>query len=228
MSTIPDQVGVFPLPQTVFFPHTLLPLYIFEPRYRALLADALGGSRRIAMAVLKPGSEDASEGAPDIYPTACVGRIVEHQQDAEGGSDLILKGEAVVRLGELVSDEPYRTATVRRLPDHGCFAQEPGAAARCEELRFLLERACPGCLQALREGWPGDFDRDCGVELLHTVAMHLPVEVETKLTWLRCRGSLERWTLMRSTLERMGADRAERRRVLTRYEDLLPEHPRSN
>ena len=57
MSTIPDQLGVFPLPHTVLFPRTLLPLHIFEPRYRALLEDALRDSRRIVMAVLKPGYE---------------------------------------------------------------------------------------------------------------------------------------------------------------------------
>jgi Lon protease-like protein len=180
------------------------------------------------MAILKPGYETDYHGSPELYPTACVGRIVEHESLPDGRSDLILRGESAVWIEETESEHPYRVARVRSLPDRGCFAHAPGAVERCEELHRLLERACPGCVRVLREGWKGDFDRDCGVELLHTVAMHLPVGVETKLEWLGCEGSLERWKRIREALVNMGEAREERHRIIRRYGDLLPEDPAEN
>jgi len=228
MADHPRTVGVFPLPHVVLFPEVSLPLHIFEPRYRALLRDALAGDGRIAMAVLKPGYEEDYEGCPDVYPTACVGRIVEHEALPDGRSDLILRGEAVVRIERFVSDAPYRSANVRPLSEGHCFADAPGVEERCRELHDLLDRACPGCVEALRSRWPRDFDEECSVELLHTVAMHLPVNLERKLEWLACPGSLERWESMRKTLREMGDLRTLRRRILRRYEDLAPEDPTGN
>lgn len=228
MGDIRQPVGVFPLPHVVLFPEASLPLHVFEPRYRALLRDALAGNGRIVMAVLKPGYEEDYEGSPDVYPTACLGRIVEHQPLPDGRSDLILQGESVVRIEEFVSSRPYRSARVSVLPVGECFARAPGAEERCRELHRLLERACPGCVEALRSLWTRDFDEECSEELLHTVAMHLPVHVERKLEWLACHGSLERWERMRRTLGDMGDFRELRRRILIRYEDLAPEDPSEN
>ena len=67
---------LFPLPNVVHFPHTWLPLHIFEPRYRAMIADALEGDRLIAMALLGPNQEPAYETkSAKIHPIVCVGRI---------------------------------------------------------------------------------------------------------------------------------------------------------
>lgn len=228
MDTLPVQIGVFPLPKTVLFPNTLLPLHIFEPRYRELLAESLAGTRRIVMAVLQPGWEADYEGSPAVYPVGCVGRVVEHQLLRDGCSDLILRGEAPVRIGCFVQEHPYRAAKVAPLPQEGSFTDQPGASERCAELHRLLEEACPGCVQALQERWPRDFNRDCGLELLHTIAMHLPVGVEKKLEWLACPGSLARWEKMRETLRELGAARGTRQRVLRRYGDLHPENPVEN
>ena len=62
MDRIPEQLGVFPLPHVVLFPHALLPLHVFEPRYRALVHDAIHGSGRFVMSVLKPGYEESYHG----------------------------------------------------------------------------------------------------------------------------------------------------------------------
>ncbi len=70
-------VPVFPLPDLVFFPHASLPLHIFEPRYRQMTEDVLGGDRLIAMALLKPGWERGFDGSPEIFPMACAGIIEE-------------------------------------------------------------------------------------------------------------------------------------------------------
>lgn len=228
MDTLPARLGVFPLPNIVLFPNTLLPLHVFEPRYRALLADAMADTRRVVLGVLQPGWEDEYEGSPAIHPLACVGRVVEHQLLQDGCSDLILRGEAVVRLEEVASDRPYRTAKVVPVVQEGCFTKAPGAPERCRELHRLLEGACPGCVNALRERWPVDFKKECSVEMLHTVAMHLPVSVAKKLEWLACPGSLARWEKIRETLRELGETRGEQRRVIRRYDDLHPEDPVTN
>jgi Lon protease-like protein len=228
MDTLPTRLGIFPLPDLVLFPDTLLPLHVFEPRYRALLADAVADSRRIVMGVLEPGWEADYEGSPAIHPTACVGRVVEHQLLQDGCSDLILRGEAVVRLEEVPSEKPYRTAKIVKVTQEGCFATAPEAGERCAELRRLLEGACPGCVKALQERWPVDFKKEGSLELLHTIAMHLPVSVEKKLEWLACPGSLARWEKIRETLEEMGETRGAQRRVIRRYDDLHPDDPVTN
>ena len=69
-------VPLFPLPDAVLFPNALLPLMIFEPRYRQMVADALAGDGLIAMALLKPGWEDSYEtNSAPIRSTVCIGRI---------------------------------------------------------------------------------------------------------------------------------------------------------
>jgi Lon protease-like protein len=221
MDRIPDQLGVFPLPHVVLFPNALLPLHIFESRYRALVRDSLEGSRRFVMAVAKP------DGA-GFHRVACMGKIIEHQPLADGCSDVILKGERVVEIGETVSNVPYRTAQIRCFADDTSFADKPGAPDRIVELKQRLEDACPGCVEALRAHIADDLGEEGGLTLLHTIAMHLPVEVALKLEWLACPDSLARWEKMRATLLSMASDRQAGKRVIHRYADLQPENPGIN
>jgi len=221
MDSIPPQLGVFPLPHVVLFPNALLPLHIFEHRYRALLSDALAGSRRIVMAVSR-----ADGGG--LHPLGCVGKVVEHQPLPDGRSDVILKGECVVQLGDVVSEVPYRTSRVQCFPRDARFAEDPGARDRVLELKRRLEDACPGCVAALREHIAEDLAEEGGLTLLHTVAMHLPVEVPRKLEWLACPDSLTRWEKIRDTLVGMAKDRAARKRVIHQYADLQPDNPGIN
>jgi Lon protease-like protein len=220
---MPDQLGVYPLTDTVLFPRTLLPLHVADAAGRALLEDAARGSGHVVLGIWRSGAAADSTAEPSLYPTACVGRIVELQEADDGGCDVILRGEAVVRIVEFVDGAPHLTARVHPLRKEGCFETSPGAARRCRELHRLLEDACPGCLQALRAGWAGDLDRGCGVELLHTVAMYLPVSVEKKVEWLASAGSLARWVKLRDTLREMGVARRRRGGVLRLYADLRPE-----
>ena len=71
----PFSIPLFPLPTVVLFPNVLLPLHIFEPRYRQMVEAALGGDRMIGMVLLKPGYEADYEGSPAIYRTGCAGLI---------------------------------------------------------------------------------------------------------------------------------------------------------
>jgi Lon protease-like protein len=110
---------VFPLPRIVFFPGSVLPLHVFEPRYRAMIEDALSsGPRAIAMALLAPGWEEDYEGRPKMREIAGAGRIADWQRRTDGRFDLVLYGVARVRLEELPAEgRAYRRARAVVLPD---------------------------------------------------------------------------------------------------------------
>src|SRR5436190_22730846 len=84
-------VPIFALPNVVLFPRAVLPLHIFEERYKTMTADALLGDKRIAMALLKPGWEKNYYQRPDIEPVVCVGRILAHERLAEGRYNFLLQ-----------------------------------------------------------------------------------------------------------------------------------------
>src|ERR1700722_18263914 len=71
---------LFPLPNLVLFPHVLQPLHVFEPRYRALVEEAMAADRLIAMALLEPGWEPDYDGRPPVSGIACLGRITTAQR----------------------------------------------------------------------------------------------------------------------------------------------------
>src|SRR5947209_20523346 len=96
-STFPA-TPLFPLPNVVLFPRAVLPLHIFEERYKAMTAEALGGSRQIAMALLRPGWEKDYYGRPEIEPVVCVGEILTHEQLADGKYNFFLRGVARARV----------------------------------------------------------------------------------------------------------------------------------
>ena len=65
---------IFPLPEVTFFPHTFLPLHVFETRYRAMVQDALARDHRIAVVRLRPGYEARYEGKPPVFSVCEIGR----------------------------------------------------------------------------------------------------------------------------------------------------------
>jgi uncharacterized protein len=109
---------IFPLPDITFFPHTFLPLHVFEPRYRAMVTDALARDRRIAVVRLRPGYEANYEGKPEVFPVAGAGEIVNCERLATGRFNILLKGQWRVRIAaEMPSDTLYRMVRARRLDD---------------------------------------------------------------------------------------------------------------
>jgi uncharacterized protein len=108
---------LFPLPDVVHFPHLLLPLHIFEPRYRQMAGDALAGDRMIAMALLKPGWGDWDD-SPAIHDVVCLGRVTAEQQTPDGRYYLVLQGLSRARvIREEPSGRPYRVADLELHPD---------------------------------------------------------------------------------------------------------------
>jgi uncharacterized protein len=98
------RISIFPLPGAILFPGMQLPLHIFEPRYRALVKDALARDSRIGM--IQP--KQALEGAP-LYQIGCLGKIGEVEALDDGRFNLVLEGEARFRVTrELDSATPFR------------------------------------------------------------------------------------------------------------------------
>lgn len=100
-------VPLFPLPNVVLLPRAILPLHIFESRYKQMMADALSGSRQIAMALLKPGWEKTYHGRPAIEPAVCVGKILQHEQLPDGRYNLLLQGVLRARVVGTHFDKAY-------------------------------------------------------------------------------------------------------------------------
>ena len=113
-------VPIFPLPDLTFFPHTLLPLHIFEARYRAMVTDCLARDKRMAVVGLKPGYEATYAGKPAVHEVAGMGRIVQCERLATGRFNLVLKGENRVRIDrELPADTLYRLVAATPLEETG-------------------------------------------------------------------------------------------------------------
>lgn len=109
---------VFPLPGAVLFPHTLLPLNIFEPRYRALVKDSLASDRVMAIAALEPGWQPDYQGRPAMQPILCTATIEWHEHHDDGRYTVLLQGITRGRIvRELPATKLYREVEVELLPD---------------------------------------------------------------------------------------------------------------
>jgi Lon protease-like protein len=135
---------IFPLPDIVLFPGALLPLHVFEPRYRAMTADILAGARVLAIARLVPGFENDYYGRPPVYATVGVGELVSHQTLHDGRSNILLRGVARGSIqSELAPDRPYRQVRAKLLPDRDAEREELHSkqlqlVAVCDHLATLL------------------------------------------------------------------------------------------
>lgn len=109
---IPSRIPVFPLPNVVLFPKTYLPLHIFEPRYRAMVSDAVTSGQCIGMALLKDGWETDYYGHPPVFPIGCVGRLANVQTLADGRSNILLQGLERFAIEREWYDKAYREATI--------------------------------------------------------------------------------------------------------------------
>jgi Lon protease-like protein len=112
-----DFLPLFPLPNTVLFPNVFLPLHIFEPRYRDMVADALRGDRMIGMVLLRPGWEREYEGCPGVYPVGCSGVITHVEHLPDGRYNIVLRGLDRFRIVAEEHTRGYRRAEVDMLRD---------------------------------------------------------------------------------------------------------------
>jgi len=108
---------LFPLPSTVFFPSTDLPLHIFEPRYRQMIDEALEGDGKIGMVLLKPGWESNYNAKPEIAQIGCFGTIDRHTKFPDGKYNILLKGVSRFQIVKEFGGKPYRRAEIKLLKE---------------------------------------------------------------------------------------------------------------
>jgi Lon protease-like protein len=180
------RVSIFPLPGAVLYPGLQLPLHIFEPRYRALIKDALARDRRIGM--IQP--QRAAEGAP-LYTVGCLGKIAEFEALDDGKYNIVLEGEARFRvLRELDVATPFRQVDAELIDDaiEEALAPVERASFERESRRF-----------ADAQGYAVDWDsvaRLDDVSLINGVAQIAPFDSAAKQALLEANTINERCELL--------------------------------
>jgi Lon protease-like protein len=177
---------LFPLPNVVLFPGVRLPLHIFEPRYRAMVADALESDRRIGMVLLRAGFEREYEGRPPIHAIGCSGVIVDDIRLMDGRYNIVLHGLDRFRVLDEQHDRTYRRATIAPMPD---APLDEKARRAVRELRRGIEARL-----GLRRHAPEASDAPQGQQLaalpdgdfVHAIAQHLDLDPIEKLALLEC------------------------------------------
>ncbi len=205
------RIPIFPLPNVVFFPYMDLPVHIFEPRYRQMVADCLAGDRRLAMVLLKPGWEPDYYSRPPVCPVAGAGEIVECQRLGDGRYNILLRGVGRIGIeGEAPSEKLYRIAVARWLHDIYPAGGEQALASRAERLRQAygrlvsrLPKPVPRLLRVLSDqGSPGI--------LVDRIIAEVIGEVEQRQRLLEIREVAARIAEVTDYLEGAVARQAER------------------
>lgn len=104
----PRIAPLFPLPKVFLYPSVVLPLHIFEPRYRQLVEDLLDRPGWMVISPIQAGFEDQAAGAPPVYPVGGLGEIIKHTKLPDGRFLITLAGLSRVHIQEVESDAPYR------------------------------------------------------------------------------------------------------------------------
>ena len=181
-----DALPLFPLPRVVLLPHTLLPLHIFEPRYRALVAHSLASGGVFGIPRLKPNGPDCDD-CPPFERVMGLARIVRHQPLPDGRSNIVVLGVGRARFrAELpASTAPYRVGHCICLDD--ILAPTPSSPAVdrvIEQLRLAAMQIVHGRVEVSQE-----LER-----LLN--CQRDPAEVVDILAHMSLKGSEERQTFL--------------------------------
>jgi hypothetical protein len=168
------RVPLFPLPGAILFPRSQLPLHIFEPRYRAMVRDAVEGAGRIAM--IQPHRLDDDNRAP-LYEVGCIGELVGLEELEDGRFNIVLLGSNRFRLvREEEPEEPYRCAEV----DIEAFDDdEPQPLALAQRAEVEREARRLGDAMGLAVDWNA-VNRLDDETLVNAIAQVAPFDVGAK------------------------------------------------
>jgi len=137
----------------VLFPNVFLPLHIFEPRYREMIADAVASDRMIGMVLLRPGWDRDYEGRPPIYPIGCSGVMTHVERLSDGRYNIVLRGLERFRILEENQERSYRRASVEPLAERPLAGDDHAGLRRCRaKLESLLAPASASDLRDPRAG----------------------------------------------------------------------------
>ena len=126
-------VPMFPLPGAYLIPGTIMPLHIFEPRYRKMTEDLLDTAGRLVIATIDQRHEGDLAGSPPVLPVAGLGEICGHEKLDDGRFVIALAGLGRTRLREIPSEEPYRMVELLPFEEQG-LSDDEGLRRRLETL----------------------------------------------------------------------------------------------
>jgi uncharacterized protein len=154
------RLAIFPLPDVVLFPGTVLPLHVFEPRYVEMTRDVVAGTRHMAIVRLRHGFQSDYHGRPPIYPVAGYGEVIACQELPGDRFAIAVRGAGRIRVDrELPPERSYREVVATLLPDHP--VDEDAVAMVRAQLIAVCERIAQGLGadgDGLRELVRGDED----------------------------------------------------------------------
>jgi len=188
-----DLLPLFPLPNVVLFPGVSLPLHIFEPRYREMVADALSGDRLIGIVLLRPGFEASYDARPPIYPLGCSGVITHVEELPDGRYNIVLRGIDRFRVVSEDQAESYRRAVIDVHPECVPAPQDRARLQACRGkleglLAPALERAGARSAEAAPSGASRAYARAASslsdTDLVNALAQYLNLEPLEKLALL--------------------------------------------
>ena len=188
------RITIFPLPGAVLYPGLHLPLHIFEPRYRAMVSDALARDRRIGM--IQP--QRPGEGAP-LFSVGCVGHIGDVEALEDGRFNIVLEGEKRFRiLRELDVTTPFRQVEAEFLEDTGTDVLAP-----IERAGFEREARRFADAQGYAVDWEQVARLD-DVALINGVAQIAPFDAAAKQALLEAPGLSARCELLIQLMQFFG------------------------
>jgi len=144
-----SELPIFPLPNCVLLPGGLLPLHVFEPRYRDLTRDCLATHHLMGVARLRPGFEQSYYGRPPVYERCGIGRIICSEELPDGRFALLLRGVGRAEIArELPANRAYRLVEARPLSDVTCNPVDARdhhhrLIALCDRLAEVIEQGGP-------------------------------------------------------------------------------------
>ena len=188
------RLSVFPLAGVLLFPRMHLPLHIFEPRYRALVSDAMARDRRIAMIQPRAAGEK-----PPLYTMGCVGHVAQVEALEDGRYNIVLEGKARFRLvRELDVTTPFRQIEAELLPvqDDETLALAERSSLESESRRF-----------ATAQGYAVDWEAVSRLDdeaLVNGIAQIAPFDAASKQALLEANSLSERTELIVQMLQFFG------------------------
>ncbi len=215
-----QELPIFPLPNVVFFPRTVLPLHIFEPRYKQMVADALEGNRQIGMALLQPGWESRQDESPEVFNTGGMGLITQYKHLEEGRYNILLSGRHRYRIMEFIRETPYRVARVRLLQEVMPSNQEMNEIST-ELVRGFRELSEANTQPGLE---PDVIEKLDFPTLINSLCSSLNLSVYDQQQLLEMNSLKVRATTLLGILRRQIA----RQRVVSQFRHLQPEDPHVN
>ncbi|WP_158047678.1 LON peptidase substrate-binding domain-containing protein [Skermanella pratensis] len=202
---LPEIISIFPLAGVLLLPRGKLPLNIFEPRYLAMIDDALSGNRIIG--IIQPSDPLSRASAPPVYPIGCAGRITSFTETDDGRYLITLTG---VSRFEIVRELPIVRGYRRVTASWERFAGDPSepGPALFDRARLVEGLRTYFKIQGISANWDA-IESTPDERLVTSLAMICPFEPSEKQALLECGTLSERASMMIAIIEMAVLDKRD-------------------